>query len=146
MAMTRIVIALLSSALLFAANVRAATPCLSTSENCTEWIALHGSSRSLVYRTYPLEIRNDNVKRAFVMVHGAGRDADNYYRTSLAAGFLGGALDDTIIVALRLASNDGRACKDKLADHEISWNCFSWRSGGPALSDAQVTSFDFMDE
>lgn len=80
------------------------------------------------------------------MVHGAGRDADNYYRTSLAAGFLGGALEDTEIVALRLASNDGRGCKDKLAENEISWNCSSWRSGGPAVSDSHVNSFDFMDE
>jgi hypothetical protein len=29
---------------------------------------------------------------------------------------------------------------------EISWQCGSWRSGGPALSDTTVTSFDFMDQ
>jgi hypothetical protein len=50
-----------------------------------------------------------------------------------------------MVIAPRLASNDGRGCKDSLAPQEVSWNCSSWRSGGPALSDDQVTSFDFMD-
>lgn len=122
-----------------------AAPCLSASASCTEWVTLHGSSRSLVYRTYSLERRNENIKRAFVMVHGVGRDADNYYRTSLAAAFLSSALDDTIVIAPRFASNDGHGCKDDLAPHEVSWNCSSWRSGGPADSDDKVTSFDFTD-
>ena len=29
------------------------------------------------------------------MIHGTNRDADNYFRTALAAAFLGGALDNT---------------------------------------------------
>ncbi len=28
----------------------------------------------------------------------------------------------------------------------ISWNCNTWRSGGPAVSNPEVTSFDFLDE
>ncbi len=128
------------------ATQAAAAPCLSADESCTEWIALHGSSRSLVYRTYPLETRNENIKRALVVVHGAGRDADNYYRNALAAAFLGRALDDTVVVALRFASNSGTGCKDVLAPHEVNWNCSSWRSGGVATNDDSVTSFDFADE
>ena len=62
-------------------------------------------SRVLVYRTFPLEKRNEQVTRAFVFVHGILRDADNHFRTALAAAYLAGALDDTIIVAPRFASN-----------------------------------------
>ena len=124
-----------------------AAPCISATATCAEWINLgHGSSRSLVYRTYPLNEKNERITRALVMVHGAGRDADNYFRTSVGAAFFGNALEDTIVVAPRLASNDGRGCRDTLGEHETSWNCGSWRSGGPALSDDQVTSFDFMDD
>ncbi len=132
----------------FLATVTAtAAPCIAANPSCTEWISLgHGSSRSLVYRTYSLDARNERITRALVMVHGAGRDADNYFRTAIGAAFLGGALDDTIVIAPRLASNDGRGCKDALAPNEVSWNCGSWRSGGPALSDDQVTSFDFVDD
>lgn len=45
-----------------------------------------------------------------------------------------------------MASNDGRGCRDSLAEHEISWNCSSWRSGGPSLTNPEVTSFDFLDQ
>ena len=86
-----------------------AAPCTSASAGCTEWVTLGGGpARSLVYRTYPLDVRNEKITRALIMVHGAGRDADNYFRTALAATFLAGAFDDTIVISPRFASNDGR--------------------------------------
>jgi hypothetical protein len=105
-----------------------------------------GPGRSLVYRTYALDRRNDAITRVLVNVHGASRDADNYFRSTLAAGFLAGALENTLIVSPRMASNNGTNCRDALAPNEISWNCNSWRSGGPAISNPAVTSFDFLDE
>jgi hypothetical protein len=45
----------------------------------------------MVYRTYALDVPNPQISRALVVIHGAGRDADNYFRTALAAAFLGGA-------------------------------------------------------
>jgi hypothetical protein len=86
--------------------------------------------------------------RALVMVHGAGRDADNYFRTALAAGFLGNALENTIIIAPRFASSNDRGCHDSLADGEVNWSCSgdSWRSGGVSENNKNLTSYDFMDE
>jgi len=122
-------------------------PCLVAGPACTEWIVLGGGpSRSLVYRTYPLDKRNDAITRVLVSVHGAARDADNYFRSTIAAGFLADGLENTLIIAPRLASSDGAGCRDILAPNEISWNCNSWRSGGPANSNPGVTSFDFLDE
>lgn len=120
--------------------------CISIS-GCTEWVAL-GSTRSMIYRTYSMEAKNPAITRAFIMVHGAGRDADNYFRTAVAAAFLGGALDNTIVISPRFASNDGRGCRDQLAANEVSWSCNgdSWRSGGTAISNEKLTSYDFMDE
>ena len=130
-----------------AATLPPATPCLTAGPSCTEWIVLGGGpSRSLVYRTYPLDKRNDAITRVLVSIHGAGRDADNYFRSTIAAGFLADALDNTLIISPRMASNDGAGCRDVLATNEISWNCNSWRSGGPANSTPSVTSFDFLDE
>ncbi|MBS1240583.1 MAG: hypothetical protein H6R40_10 [Gemmatimonadetes bacterium] len=124
-----------------------ATPCTTAAPECTEWVVLGGGpSRSLVYRTYPLTQRNDAITRVLVMVHGAGRDADNYFRSTLAAAFLAGALENTLVIAPRLASSDGQGCRDTLAPDEISWNCGTWRSGGPAISTPGVTSFDFLDQ
>jgi hypothetical protein len=125
----------------------AATPCIAAGPSCTEWVALKGQSRSLVYRTYPLTARNDQITRALVMVHGAGRDADHYFSTALAAAFLADALNDTIVISPRFASNDAGGCRDTLASNEVNWPCNgdSWRSGGVATNDRQVTSFDFAD-
>ncbi len=142
-AMTR-VLALL--ALIPAASYGSA--CVS-SQGCTEWVRLGGGpARSLIYRTYSLDEKNEQVTRALVMIHGAGRDAGNYFRTAVAAAFLAGALEDTVVIAPRFASNDGRGCRDTLAPNEVSWSCNgdSWRSGGASNSNPDLTSYDFADE
>jgi hypothetical protein len=125
-----------------------AASCISTAD-CTEWITFGpGPARSKIYRTYPLETRNENVRRALIVVHGASRDADNYFRTAVAAAFLAGALDDTIVISPRIASNEGRGCTDKLDSNEVNWPCGgnSWRAGGISTSHKNLTSFDFADE
>jgi len=134
-------------ALALTAPFASAGPCVTAAQSCTEWVILGGGpSHSLVYRTYSLDTRNENISRALIMVHGAGRDADNYFRTAVAAAFLAGALEDTLVVSPRFASNAGQGCRDALAPEEVDWNCNSWRSGGPALNNEKITSFDFVDE
>jgi hypothetical protein len=123
-----------------------AAPCVTI--GCTEWVTLNGGpSRSLIYRTYALDTPNPQITRALVMVHGAGRDADNYFRTAVAAAFLAGALEDTLVIAPRFASN-AAGCRDALAANEVSWSCNgdSWRSGGAAASNDKLTSYDFTDQ
>ena len=143
---------------LLAAVAAIAQPCIATSPNCTEWVKPAGqASQVLVYRNYPLEIRNENITRAFVFVHGINRDADNNFRTALAAAFLAGTLNDTAIVAPRFASNSSAPgnqagnCRDTIAPDEANWLCDpsrpdTWRSGGSEVGNDKLTSFDFMDE
>src|ERR1035438_132061 len=112
------------AAFLLAAATAYAAPCVTAGPACTEWFKLGGGpSRSMVYRTYSLDTKNPDIVRVLVMVHGAGRDADNYFRTATAAAFLAGALDDTLVIAPRMASNAGQGCQDKLAENEVNWNC-----------------------
>ncbi len=135
--------------LLFAsAAVNAAEPCTKATADCTRWVRLEGSSRALIYSTYPLAQKNEQIVRALIVVHGQGRDADNYFRTSLAATFLAGAFNDAIVISPRFASNNGTGCRDVLAENEVNWPCSgdSWRSGGTATNNAKLTSYDFMDE
>ena len=122
--------------------------CTSATPACTEFVTLAGGpSRSLIYRTWPLGEANPKITRALIVVHGTGRDADNYFRTALASAFLAGALDDTEVIAPRIASSDG-SCRDTLAANEVSYSCGgdSWRSGGVASNNERLTSFDFADE
>lgn len=130
-----------------AAPAVAPAPCTTATPECTEWVPLGtAGSRSMVYRTHPLGTRSERITRALVMVHGQGRDADSYFRSSVAAAFLAGALDDTIVVSMKFASRNG-TCDDALADGEVNWPCAgnSWRAGGPAVNDASLTSYDFAD-
>src|SRR5207248_3517279 len=51
-----------------------ASPCVTATATCTEWVAVGGgSARSMVYRTYSLASHNDGIRRALVMVHGTNR-------------------------------------------------------------------------
>jgi pimeloyl-ACP methyl ester carboxylesterase len=129
------------------AQSAAASACTAATSACTEWVPVgKGEARSLVYRTYPLTIRNDRIRRALIMIHGTLRNPDRYFRTATGAAFLARALDDTVVIAPRIASADGR-CHDQLAPNEVSYACGgdSWRSGGVAASDKSITSFDFVD-
>lgn len=123
---------------------RAAAPCTKAVTACERWITFgSGPSRSKVYATQPLTVRNAGITRALVMVHGAGRNADHYFETSTGAAFLAGALDNTIIIAPRFA-----AAKDTVAANELLWpeGGNSWRGGGVSPSNSAVNAFDFVDE
>jgi pimeloyl-ACP methyl ester carboxylesterase len=134
--------------LAFAAAPALAAPCITSTPACTEWITPGSASvRLLVYRSFPLDVKNADITRAVVLVHGAGRDADNYFQHVLAAAFLGGALDTTVVISPRFASTNN-GCADKIADREAAWECGGparWTSGGDAVGTLGVTSFDAMD-
>jgi len=52
----------------------AVSACTTATSSCTEWVALGaGPARSLVYRSRSLDVRNDNIRRALIMVHGTNR-------------------------------------------------------------------------
>src|SRR5205085_7829903 len=132
----------------FLASTARGAPCISAAPACTEWVSFSGTTaRSLLYRTHALDARNENITRAFIMIHGAGRDADNYFRTAVAAAFLGGALADTIVISPRFGSSAGGGCNDPLDKDEVNWPCGgdSWRSGGVSTSHKNLNSYDFTD-
>jgi pimeloyl-ACP methyl ester carboxylesterase len=144
--------------LLVAAATVLGTPCTRVSPDCAEWVKPTGQqTRVLIYRNYPLEAKNENITRALIFVHGINRDGDNHFRTALAAAFLAGALNNTMIVAPRFASNSSAPgnqvgdCRDALAPDEANWICETqradtWRFGGGEVGNDKLTSFDFMDE
>ena len=119
-------------------------PCVRATTACERWVVFgHGPARSMVYASFPLDTRNVAVTRALIMVHGAGRNADHYFETATGAGFLAGALDNTIIIAPRFA-----ASRDSTAPNEVKWpeRGDTWRSGGMSPTNPTLSSFDFVDE
>ncbi len=127
-----------------AAAIPAIAPCTSPTAPCERWIIYgKGPARSMVYASFPLDVRNPAITRALVMVHGAGRNADHYFASSMAAAFLAGALDNTIVIAPRMAAG-----RDSVKANEVVWpeGANSWRSGGVSPSNPPLSSFDFVDE
>src|SRR4030095_3002255 len=76
------------------------------------------------------------------MVHGTNRNADDYFRTAVAAAFLAGALQDTIVIAPHIV-----IASDKRAADEVDWpgGGDSWRSGGMSPTKPELSSFDITD-
>jgi pimeloyl-ACP methyl ester carboxylesterase len=126
-----------------AANAQVA-PCTHPVPACERWITFgSGLSRSMVYGSYSLTTPNPAISRALIMVHGAGRNADHYFETAMAAAFLAGALENTVVIAPRFAAG-----RDSVKPNEMLWpeGGNSWRAGGPSPTNPAITSFDFIDE
>ena len=91
----------------------AAAACTKATTQCEQWIPIQGGpSRTKVYASYPLDVPNPGIVRALVMVHGAGRNADHYFETAPRAGFLAGALDNTIVLAPRFAAGNDKVAAE----------------------------------
>src|SRR4029078_604745 len=125
-------------------SAQSPAPCTKAVTACERWVTFgSGPARSKVYGTSALDAVSPRVTRALVMVRGAGRNADHYFETATAAGFLAGALDNTLIVAPHYTAGT-----DKLAANEVMWpeGGNSWRAGGMSPTNSTISSFDFMDE
>lgn len=121
----------------------AVRPCTHPTKACEQWITYgNGPARSMTYATHALGKRNATITRALIMIHGASRNADHYFETATAAGFLADALENTIIIAPRLI-----ASPDKPEANEVEWpnGTQSWRAGGFSVSHPTLTSYDFVD-
>src|SRR6476620_1759254 len=138
-------LSLVSAAVVLAAtSLSAQTPCTKAIAACERWVTFGaGPARSKVYGTYAIDAANPRVTRALVMIHGASRNADHYFETATAAGFLAGALENTIIVAPRFIAGN-----DKPSANEVMWpeGGVSWRAGGMSTTNPTISAFDFIDE
>jgi len=119
-------------------------PCTHATAACERWVTLAGGpARSMVYSSFPLDVPNPAVTRALIMVHGTNRNADHYFETATAAGFLAGALDNTVIIAPHIIADP-----DKPQVNEVVWpnRGDTWRSGGMSTSNPTLSAFDLADE
>ena len=123
-----------------------AKPCTKSTAQCERWVTLGGGQgRSMTYSTYSLDAPNRNITRAFILIHGTGRNADHYFETAVAAAFLAGALDNTIVLSPHFVVDADSAT---LKPNEVRWpnRGVSWRAGGMSTSHPSLSAFDFTDE
>jgi pimeloyl-ACP methyl ester carboxylesterase len=125
-----------------------AEPCATGTAGCMEPLAMGGGRAVMIYRSHPLAKGHAKATRALVVIHGASRNADDYFPSGMAGAYLAGGLGDTVVVAPRFAGTGGRNCDDKLAPGEIGFACSGddWRGGGPGAGVPGVTSYGVIDE
>jgi pimeloyl-ACP methyl ester carboxylesterase len=124
----------------------AVAPCITPTAPCERWIQIGGGpARAMAYSTYALDAPNANVTRAFILIHGTGRNADHYFETATAAAFLASALENTVVIAPHFIVDADSA---KAKPNEVRWpnRGVSWRAGGMSTSHPDLSAFDFMDE
>jgi pimeloyl-ACP methyl ester carboxylesterase len=120
--------------------------CSTATPDCTARLPLgDGSKFATYYRNYPIDKPNLKIERVMIIIHGAGRNADDYFSTGMASAFLAGALDNTLVISPLFAGNNGAACKDALATNEIAWDCGDWKNGFESLNHKGVYSYDLLD-
>ena len=123
-----------------------AKPCITPTAKCERWVQLgSGPARSMTYSTFSLDAPNRDVTRAFILIHGTGRNADHYFETAVAAAFLAGALDNTIVLSPHFVVDADSAT---IKPNEVRWpnRGVSWRAGGMSTSHPSLSAFDFTDE
>lgn len=99
----------------------------------------------MIYSTFSIDTPNRNVTRAFILIHGTGRNADHYFETAVAAAFLAGALENTIVISPHFIVDADSATAQR---NEVRWpnRGVSWRAGGMSTSHPTLSAFDFADE
>lgn len=99
----------------------------------------------MIYSTFGIDTPNRDITRAFILIHGTGRNADHYFETAVAAAFLAGALENTIVISPHFIVDADSATARR---DEVKWpnRGVSWRAGGTSTSHPALSAFDFTDE
>lgn len=103
-----------------------------------------GSGESPLFRSHALDAVHPTLDRAFVLVHGALRDADVYYQlgeTILADA--SAAAHTTLIVPQFLAEQDVR--HHRLGAETLNWETWQWMGGAEAVQPVAISSFAVLD-
>ncbi|QOY87030.1 alpha/beta fold hydrolase [Paludibaculum fermentans] len=95
-----------------------------------------------IWRTHALSgSAHAGIERAFLLVHGAGRNAEDYYRWALASAMAAGEIEKTIVIAPHFKS---RAGGDPVEAGELEWSGGGWASGELSIA-GKTTSYDVID-
>jgi pimeloyl-ACP methyl ester carboxylesterase len=86
-----------------------------------------------------------SITRAVILLHGKGRNVDDYYNGLLrAASEAGAASEHSILIAPQFL--DEHDVEDHHLGREIvRWHTGRWEAGGPAIGPAPVSAYDVLD-
>jgi len=102
-----------------------------------------GGKKVEYYRNHPLSGSEcSDCDRALVVIHGFGRNADDYYNSVREAqDTFPGVGDNTLVIAPRFQSEE-----DNPAADELYWNKTTWSMGEDSLDGQEFSSFAVLDD
>lgn len=93
------------------------------------------------YATQPLELTSPCVKRAVIVVHGANRNADDYFKYMSTATALAKRTLDTYVIAPHFKTEE-----DPLGEGEAYWTSQGWRKGNLDQTGKNLSAYDFINK
>lgn len=125
--------------------VRSMPPCTSASQDCYRTVSLEDnaqvSGNFSFYSNYPIYLEEaewEDLKYAIIVVHGANRDADNYFSYMTSTLNSESLQESTILISPEFKAS-GDAGND-----DLYWNN-DWREGQSSTSSARLSSFEAID-
>lgn len=119
-------------------------PCTSASDACLHTIDVSDGDQAnfSFYSSFPIYEDNaewTGIKGAIVVVHGAGRNPDDYFNYIMGALQVEG-LQDCVLVVSPFFMNEVDA-----AAGDIYWKGADWREGANAVSEVKISSYSVLD-
>jgi len=119
--------------------------CTTGNDNCLRSASLtaEGTADFSLYYSFPLfevESALSNIHSAVIVVHGANRNANDYFNYLMSALKAQEKEQEVVLVAPHFQSDD------MAQPGEFFWSGNSWREGQPANSMAKISSFEAVDQ
>jgi predicted esterase len=119
------------------------TPCLSGTALCAERVDLGSGLYLPIHSTHLLEHGNGAIKRAIIVVHGSGRNGNDYFERTIAPAAAMDLLEETLIIAPTFQTSE-----DGPSEDEPFWTSGGWKRGhlssssGPSPRVSSYTAID----
>lgn len=92
------------------------------------------------YISHPLKIKNAEIKKAIIIVHGSERNASTYYKTMASLALKNNQDSSTLIIAPHF-----KLSTDQLIKDELTFSEEGWLRGDMSQTSHQVSSFEVID-
>ncbi len=103
-------------------------PCYHDDSRCWEQLAFGTDHLFPLYRTHPIQGTHPSVVRAIIVVHGAGRNPEDYFRRMVETAFLADMEEGTLIISPHFQTAD-----DGPNPGELTWTSGGWKRGDQSL-------------
>ncbi|MFT5443515.1 MAG: hypothetical protein ACI8W3_002565 [Myxococcota bacterium] len=114
--------------------------CTETAQ-CRARFALSTGTQLSYFESHPLQVANEAIRAAVLVVHGNRRDPDHYYAELVQAAATEARLEDTLLLAPRFPAE-----KDLRLPREPYWSSHGWKIGNKSQDRQRISSFAVIDE